>query len=122
MRLQSAPRRIQTGKNRGQADCDDFNYSITRGFTAVGEPKVAVCLLPGTEIAFEKNSNTNVFSSILPNKNNSAATGAVSADQHGQPYAPRCVGITGRADGVAHPAVRRPTCDRAAVARPLRAS
>ena len=31
-----------------------FNNSITRGFAAVGEPKVAVCLLPGTEIAFEK--------------------------------------------------------------------
>jgi hypothetical protein len=30
-----------------------FNNSITRGFTAVGEPNVAVCLLPGTEIAFE---------------------------------------------------------------------
>ena len=32
----------------------NFSNSITRGFTAVGEPKVAVCLLPGTEIAFEK--------------------------------------------------------------------
>ena len=32
----------------------NFNNSITRGFAAVGEPKVAVCLLPGTEIAFEK--------------------------------------------------------------------
>jgi len=31
-----------------------FNNSITRGFAAVGEPHVAVCLLPGTEIAFEK--------------------------------------------------------------------
>jgi hypothetical protein len=31
-----------------------FNNSITRGFAAVGEPNVAVCLLPGTEIAFEK--------------------------------------------------------------------
>ena len=30
-----------------------FN-NITRGFAAVGEPKVAVCLLPGTEVAFEK--------------------------------------------------------------------
>jgi hypothetical protein len=30
-----------------------FDNSITRGFTAVGEPNVAVCLLPGTEIAFE---------------------------------------------------------------------
>ena len=31
-----------------------FNNSITRGFAAVGEPKVAVCLLPGTEVAFER--------------------------------------------------------------------
>jgi len=30
-----------------------FSESITRGFTAVGEPGVAVCLLPGTELAFE---------------------------------------------------------------------
>ncbi len=32
----------------------DFARSITRGFSAVGEPNVAVCLLPGTEIAFEE--------------------------------------------------------------------
>ena len=31
-----------------------FNHSITGGFAAVGEPNVAVCLLPGTEVAFEK--------------------------------------------------------------------
>jgi hypothetical protein len=31
-----------------------FLNSITRGFAAVGEPGIAVCLLPGTEIAFEK--------------------------------------------------------------------
>src|SRR5260370_11047455 len=31
-----------------------FNNAITRGFAAVGEPNVAVCLLPGTEVAFEK--------------------------------------------------------------------
>jgi hypothetical protein len=30
-----------------------FANSITRGFSAIGEPNVAVCLLPGTEIAFE---------------------------------------------------------------------
>ncbi len=33
----------------------DFARSITRGFAAVGEPNVAVCLLPGTELAFENN-------------------------------------------------------------------
>ena len=32
----------------------DFVKSITRGFSAAGEPQVAVCLLPGTEIAFDQ--------------------------------------------------------------------
>src|SRR6516165_3049208 len=31
-----------------------FANSITRGFSAAGEPNVAVCLMPGTEVAFEK--------------------------------------------------------------------
>jgi hypothetical protein len=30
-----------------------FTNSITRGFAGVGEPNIAVCLLPGTEVAFE---------------------------------------------------------------------
>jgi len=33
----------------------DFVKSITGGFAAVGEPDVAVCLLPGTELAFDEN-------------------------------------------------------------------
>ena len=43
-----------------------FNNSITRGFTAVGEPKVAVCLLPGTEIAFEKELECERAFRVLP--------------------------------------------------------
>src|SRR5262245_52319496 len=31
-----------------------FENSMTRGFAAIGEPSVAVCLLPGTEVAFEQ--------------------------------------------------------------------
>lgn len=31
-----------------------FANSITRGLAAEGEPHVAVCLMPGTELAFEK--------------------------------------------------------------------
>ena len=31
-----------------------FTNSITRGFAEVGEPNVAVCVLPGTELAFER--------------------------------------------------------------------
>ena len=31
-----------------------FHGTGTRGFAAVEEPRVAVCLLPGTEVAFDK--------------------------------------------------------------------
>ena len=31
-----------------------FPHSITRGFASVDDPEVAVCLLPGTELAFEQ--------------------------------------------------------------------
>jgi hypothetical protein len=31
-----------------------FTNAITGGFAAAGEPSVAVCLLPGTEVAFDK--------------------------------------------------------------------
>ena len=33
----------------------DFARSITRGFAAVGDTETAVCLRPGTELAFEDN-------------------------------------------------------------------
>ena len=47
-----------------------FNNSITRGFAAVEEPHVAVCLLPGTEIAFDENveCEPSFGIGILPNK------------------------------------------------------
>ena len=47
-----------------------FNNSITRGFAAVGQPNVAVCLLPGTEIAFDGNveCESSFDIGILPNK------------------------------------------------------
>jgi len=32
----------------------DFPDTLTRGFSAVGEPDVAVCLRPGTELAFDE--------------------------------------------------------------------
>ncbi len=30
-----------------------FHHTVSRGFASVDDPKVAVCLLPGTELAFE---------------------------------------------------------------------
>jgi hypothetical protein len=31
-----------------------FKHTLTGGFCAVGEPNIAVCLRPGTEVAFER--------------------------------------------------------------------
>jgi hypothetical protein len=47
-----------------------FSNSITRGFAEVGQPHVAVCLLPGTELAFEANveCEPSFGIGILPNK------------------------------------------------------
>ena len=44
-----------------------FKNSITRGFAAIGEPNVAVCLLPGTEVAFEKEVKYERTFSLFPN-------------------------------------------------------
>lgn len=44
-----------------------FSNSSTRGFAATVEPNVAVCLLPGTEVAFEKEVECDhVFGRLLP--------------------------------------------------------
>lgn len=45
-----------------------FPNSITRGFSSPSEPAVAVCLMPGTELGFEKNVECEPVLGILPNK------------------------------------------------------
>jgi hypothetical protein len=87
-----------------------FKNSITRGFAAIGEPNVAVCLLPGTEVAFEKEVKYEPFT-LFPHMK------LGPADQRGQAErASRCAGVPRRGDRAAHPAVRRPARNRAAVA------
>jgi hypothetical protein len=44
-----------------------FNNSITRGFAGIEDLNVPVCLLPGTEIAFEKDT-IEYRHSLLPNR------------------------------------------------------
>ena len=44
-----------------------FSNSITGGFAAVGEPNVAVCLLPGTEVAFENEVECEHALGFIPN-------------------------------------------------------
>jgi hypothetical protein len=43
-----------------------FQNSMTRGFAAIGEPSVAVCLLPGTEVAFEEQVQYERFFVLFP--------------------------------------------------------
>jgi hypothetical protein len=44
-----------------------FANSITRGFAPIGEPNVAVCLLPGTELVFEEEAQCeHPFSRLVP--------------------------------------------------------
>jgi hypothetical protein len=45
-----------------------FRESTTRGFAAVGEPNVAVCLLPGTEIAFDRAVECDRGFGLLPRR------------------------------------------------------
>ena len=53
MRLQPAQRGVPTRKGRDKLTTTKFPHTVTWGFCAIGEPNVAVCPLPGTEIAFE---------------------------------------------------------------------
>jgi hypothetical protein len=43
-----------------------FENSMTRGFAAIGEPNVAVCLLSGTEVAFETEVKYKRFFALFP--------------------------------------------------------
>lgn len=44
-----------------------FSTSLTHGFAAVGEPNVAVCLRPGTELAFAQEVEVNHgFGRLIP--------------------------------------------------------
>jgi hypothetical protein len=45
-----------------------FGASATRGFSAVGEPNVAVCLRPGTELAFDKEVEADRPLGFLPHR------------------------------------------------------
>jgi hypothetical protein len=45
-----------------------FHNSITRGFAAVGDPRVAVCLLPGTGLAFDREVECEPALAIFPTK------------------------------------------------------
>lgn len=45
-----------------------FVNTVTGGFSALGNPGVAVCLLPGTELAFEQDVECEAALGILPSR------------------------------------------------------
>ena len=65
-----------------------FWNTTTRGFSAAEEPRVAVCLLPGTEVAFENKVERHLtgFQLLFRRTKTAASPGrTVSAGEHGQP-------------------------------------
>ena len=61
-----------------------FPHSMTRGFAPVGERNVAVCLLPGTELAFETDvqcENALIFRSTHQLEHKVAQFRQVNMDQ-----------------------------------------
>jgi len=45
-----------------------FPTSMTRGFTEVGEPNVAICLMPGTEVAFDHDVEAEPNFPLMPKR------------------------------------------------------
>jgi hypothetical protein len=51
-----------------------FANSMTRGFTAVGEPHVAVCLMSGTELVFDKEVECDAMLRFFRSRSMNSAT------------------------------------------------
>ena len=84
-----------------------FKYSLTGGFCAVGEPNVAVCLRPGTELAFdgEIRSPNQILATFEKARRKG---GAVPSSECGLPSdASRRAGAAGWRDHPCDPVVRR---------------
>ena len=66
--VQSLSRALRGAKVGDKLVSTKFTNSITRGFTAIGEPNVAVCLMPGTELAFDRDVECEAALAIFPTK------------------------------------------------------
>ena len=83
-----------------------FTNSMTRGFAAVGEPDVSVCLPPGTELAFEADVKYEAAVHLFPNKNLGERVARFRYVDNGYPRAHRdALEIPRRADRAAHASV-----------------
>jgi hypothetical protein len=62
-------------------------FTTTRGFSAVGEPTVAVCLLPGTEVAFGKEVEYINILGVLPHRKLGQKVAVFRKIREGDPHA-----------------------------------
>ena len=81
-----------------------FPNSITRGFAAIGEPNVLVCLSPGTELAFEAEVKYEAVIAFLPKKKLGEYLARFRYVGNGA-YSSRRPRISQREDRVAHAVV-----------------
>lgn len=63
-----------------------FTGSSTRGFCAVGDPNVAVCVLPGTELAFTADIECDRMVGFLPHRKIAARVGRFRQVDLDKPY------------------------------------
>jgi hypothetical protein len=97
-----------------------FKKSITRGFAAVGEPHVAVCLLPGTEIVFDENveCEPSFGIGIFPNKKIEQRLARFRQINPDNPVIHHdALEFPDGSGGAAHAPVCRPACHSAPIAR-----
>jgi hypothetical protein len=79
-----------------------FAEGLTGGFSAVGEPHVAVCVLPGTELAFEQEIERYAALPLLRPRKLGAQVARFCPVPRGHPErAPRRTGAAGRQNRIA---------------------
>lgn len=64
-----------------------FANSSTRGFCAVGQPDVAVCVMPGTELAFDNDIECDRVVGFLPHRKIAARVARFRQVDLDKPYA-----------------------------------
>lgn len=64
-----------------------FAGSSTRGFCSAEQPNVAVCVMPGTEIAFDRNIECHRAMGFLPRRRLASAVARFRQINLDQPYA-----------------------------------
>lgn len=64
-----------------------FANSSTRGFCAVGQPDVAVCVMPGTELAFDNDIECDRVVGFLPHRKLAARVARFRQVDLDKPYA-----------------------------------